>query len=62
MKEKQMNVDHFIIAKVFEEEVNNPLRGKMDNLPAKKKSNPFGMNICYQRSFPKRLYVAKNIP
>jgi hypothetical protein len=32
MKEKLVNVDHFIIAKMFEEEVNNPLRGKVDKL------------------------------
>jgi len=45
MKEKHVNVDHFLIAKMFEEEVNNPLRGKMDKLLAKKKSNPFGSVI-----------------
>jgi hypothetical protein len=45
MKEKNVNVDHFIIAKLFEDEMNNPLRGKMDKLFAKKKSNPSGSAI-----------------
>ncbi len=60
-----MNVNHFIIAKMFEEEVNNPLRGKVDKLLAKKKSNLSRIVIVnffyYPISFPKRLYVAKNI-
>ncbi len=49
----------------FEEEVNDPLRGKVDKLLAKKKSNLSRIAIvyffCYPISLPKRLYVAKNI-
>ncbi len=31
-----MNVDHFIIVKIFENEVNHPLRGKVERKPTKK--------------------------
>ncbi len=31
-----MNANHFIITNFFEEEVNSPLRGEVDNQPTKK--------------------------
>ncbi len=34
-----MNVDHSIVAKMFEE-LNSPLKGKVEKQPTKKKSNP----------------------
>jgi hypothetical protein len=33
---KHMNANHFIITNFFEEEVNSPLRGEVDNQPTKK--------------------------
>jgi len=39
---KHMNLDHYTIAKMFEEKVNIPLKGGMKRQPIKKnKSNPF---------------------
>jgi len=34
-----VNANHYIIAKMFDEEVNNPLRKEVDRQPTKKKSN-----------------------
>jgi hypothetical protein len=42
---KHVNANHVIIAKIFEEEVNSPLKGKFDKHFAKKRSNPFGNAI-----------------
>jgi hypothetical protein len=39
-----VNANHSIIAKLFEEEINNPLRGKVGKQLAKKQ-NPFGNAI-----------------
>jgi hypothetical protein len=36
-----MNANHFMSAKIFEEEVNSPLKGEFEKHPSKKKSNPF---------------------
>ncbi len=36
---KHVNANHYIIEKMFEEEVNNPLRKEVDRQPTKKKSN-----------------------
>jgi hypothetical protein len=33
---KHVNANHFIIENLFEEEINNPLRGKVERQPAKK--------------------------
>jgi len=32
-----VNVNHFIIAKMFEEEINSPLKGKVERLPTKER-------------------------
>ncbi len=32
-----VNVNHFIIAKLFEEEINSPLKGKVERLPTKER-------------------------
>ncbi len=37
-----MNVDHGLVAKLFEDEVNNLLRGKEERPPLKNRSNLFG--------------------
>jgi hypothetical protein len=42
---KHVNANHSIIAKLFEEEVNSPLKGKVENQLAKKRSNPCGNAI-----------------
>jgi hypothetical protein len=39
---KHVNVNHFIIAKIFEEEISTPLKGEFEKHLAKKRSNPFG--------------------
>ncbi len=36
-----MNVNHYIIAKVFEEEMNNPLEKEVERQTTKKRSHPF---------------------
>jgi hypothetical protein len=40
-----VNANHFIIAKIFEEEVNSPFKGKFEKHPAKTRSNQFGSVI-----------------
>jgi hypothetical protein len=40
-----VNVNHFIIAKMFEEELNSPLKRKMEKQFGKKRSNPCGNAI-----------------
>jgi hypothetical protein len=45
MKKKHVNVNHFIIAKMFEEEMNNPLRGKVDKLLPKRNQIRLGMQL-----------------
>jgi hypothetical protein len=40
-----MNAHHSITANMFEEDVNNPLRGEVERQPTKKKSNPLGNPI-----------------
>jgi hypothetical protein len=37
-----VNVNHFIIAKMFEEELNSPLKRKVEKPFGKKRSNPCG--------------------
>jgi hypothetical protein len=37
-----VNANHFIIAKMFEKEVNNPLKREVGKQPTKKKSSTFG--------------------
>jgi hypothetical protein len=32
-----VNVNHFIIAKMFQEEINNPLKGKLEREPTKER-------------------------
>jgi hypothetical protein len=32
-----VNVNHFIIAKLFEEEINSPLKGKVEREPTKER-------------------------
>jgi hypothetical protein len=49
-----MNIDHFIIIKMFEEEMNNPLKGEMGKQPTKKNQNPYGnaiVNFCVAKYF-----------
>ncbi len=50
---KHMNANHFIIAKLFEEVINSPLKGKMERQLAKKISNP-SINVIVN------FFVAKN--
>jgi len=40
-----VNANHSIIAKMFEEEMNSPLKGKVEKQLAKKRSNPCGSVI-----------------
>ncbi len=40
-----MNANHSIIAKIFEEEVNSPLKGEFEKHLVKEISNPFGNAI-----------------
>jgi len=42
---KHVNANHSIIAKMFEKEVNSPLKGKVEKQLAKKRSNPCGNAI-----------------
>jgi hypothetical protein len=46
--------DHFIIAKMFEKQVNSPLKGEVEKQPATKKSNPFG-NVIVNYFVAKKL-------
>jgi hypothetical protein len=57
--ENHVNVNHFMIAKFFEEEVNSPLKGKMEKYFTIKQSNPSDNVIIffYQRSFLERSYA-----
>ncbi len=60
---KHENADHFIIAKMFGEEMNSLLREEVEKQLAKKRLlNPFGsliVNFLSQTSFPKRSNGAK---
>jgi hypothetical protein len=42
---KHVNVNHSIITKMFEEELNSPLKRKVDKQLGKKRSNPCGNAI-----------------
>jgi hypothetical protein len=42
---KHVNVNHSIIAKMFEEELNSPLKRKLEKQLSKKRSNPCGNAI-----------------
>jgi hypothetical protein len=42
---KDVNVNHFIIAKMFEEELNSPLKRKVEKQLGRKRSNPCGNAI-----------------
>jgi hypothetical protein len=57
-----VNVDHSIVAKMFEE-LNNPFKGKVEKQPTKKKFKSIlqcnYQFFCYQRSFPKGSYVVE---
>ncbi len=48
---KHVNANHSIITKIFEDEVNSPLKGEFEKHLAKKRSNQFGSAIvnffCY---------------
>jgi hypothetical protein len=48
-----VNANHFIIVKMFEKEVNNPLRGEMNSQLTKKKPNLLGDAIV-------NFFVVKN--
>jgi hypothetical protein len=39
MKKHSVDVDHFIIAKIFEKEINNEIIGSVERLPTKKRPN-----------------------
>ncbi len=59
-----MNANHFIIAKIFEEEVNNPLKGEFEKHLAKKRSNPFGsaiVNFFAIKRLPQKSYATENV-
>jgi hypothetical protein len=45
MLKKHVNANHFIIAKMFEEEVNRSLKGEVEKQPTKKRLNPYGSVI-----------------
>ncbi len=51
---KHVNANHSIIAKLFEEAINSPLKGKVEKKPAKKISNPSSNVIV-------NFFVVKNL-
>jgi len=53
-----VNANHSIIAKIFEEEVNSPLKGEFEKHLAKKRSNQFGSAIVnfFPTKEPSRKY------
>ncbi len=60
---KPLNANHFIIAKMFEKEVNNPLKGEVEKQLAKKKIKSIWQCYCQlfycQITFPKISYATK---
>jgi hypothetical protein len=42
---KHVHVNHYLISKTFEKEVQNMMRGSVERLLAKKHFNPFGFSI-----------------
>jgi hypothetical protein len=58
---KHLNANHFIIAKMFEKEVNNPLKGEVEKQLAKKKIKSIWQCYCQlfycQITFAKRSYA-----
>ncbi len=65
MEQQHENANHFIIAKMFGEEMNSSLKGEMKKQLVKKRLlNPFAsliFNFLNQTSFPKRSYGTKII-
>jgi hypothetical protein len=59
-----VNANHSIIAKLFEEAINSPLKGKVERQLAKKISNPSSnviVNFLVAKNPFRRIYVAKII-
>jgi len=58
-----VNVDHFIIAKKFEEEINNEIIGSVERQPTKKRPNVLASAIfvffCYNFFFSKMVMCNK---
>jgi hypothetical protein len=48
-----VNVDHGLVAKIFEEEVNNLLKGKEERQPLKKRSNSLSNFFVMKEPFKK---------
>jgi hypothetical protein len=42
---KHVSINHLIIAKMFKEEMNSPLKGEEERKPTKKRPNIFGNSI-----------------
>jgi hypothetical protein len=63
---KHMNVNDYIIAKMFEEEMNNLLKKEMERKPTKKKSHPLISSAIInffvtKNSFQKNIYNIKKL-
>jgi len=60
-----VNVDHFIIAKKFEEEINNEIIGSVERQPTKKRPNVLASAIfvffCYNFFFQKWWCATKRL-
>jgi hypothetical protein len=56
-KKKYIYIDHFVITKKIEVEMNNPLKGEMEKQPTKKDQIHMAMHLSI---FSKRIVCSKN--